>query len=188
MKTLRSGWYSRGDFKGARDWHIYYVYNDPDFIEEINRLDLASDRDKEYEKIAESFAINIQDVFFFDMSRILYTEKNVARKGIITPDFVNKKMMLTFDFTMTKAELMELWEEFEGLRKGLARAVRAKRKPPEYPELIYAIFKARKTGRTFKDIYGVYSRNELPHYSGATTRFQGEEDLERYYNRYKPVT
>ena len=184
--TLRSGSYSLGDFKSARDWHIYHVYSDPDFIKEIDRLDPAADRDKEYQKIAKSFDISIQDVFWFDMSRILYTENNVARKGIITPDFKNKKMTLTFDFSMTKTELLEIWGDFETMRKGLAGVVKSKRKPPEYPKLIYAIFKARKAGHTFKEIYGMYSRNELPQYSGATTRLQSEDDLERYYDKYKP--
>ena len=42
---------------------------------------------------------------------------------------------------------------------------RAKRKEPEYPDLIYAIFKARQKNMEYPEIYSLYKDGGLPYYS-----------------------
>jgi len=55
-----------------------------------------------------------------------------------------------------------------------------------HPDLIFAIYKQRLSGKTFKDIYALYEKNELPRYDGDN-RIIGEEALARMYRKFKPV-
>ena len=59
-------------------------------------------------------------------------------------------------------------------------------KSPENPQLIYAIFKARMSGKKFREIYEYYISSNLIGYSGNTNQFTGEDSLERYYRRHMP--
>jgi hypothetical protein len=61
-----------------------------------------------------------------------------------------------------------------------------KLKPPENPTLIYAVFKERKKGKKFREIFDLYQNNKLPGFNGSASQFQSEDALERYYRKYSP--
>lgn len=180
--------YPAGNFASARDWHVYFVYNDPDFVAECVALDRMSPQNG-YAKIASKYAITPYDVFFFDIRKKLYLSENLKRKGALSFDPSTKKFMLTFDFTITRAEFLEFWDKFSSIQEALTQRKHSntkKRKPPENPELLYAIFKARSKSNTFSQIFTMYSTGQLPHYLGSTGQFKSEDSLERYYSKYKP--
>jgi len=177
-----SGKYKEQDFKSAIDWHIYHVYNDPDFINDFNKLDIDEDDTRE---IRKKYAITGFDLLFFDVRNIIYLEKNVESKSGLTFNHNIKKYVLTFDMTITKSEFLEFWNEFAAFRDTMIGKPSTKRKPPENHELIYAVFKARKK-LTFPEIFELYSAKQLPLYSGSCNQYKNEESLERYYNKYKP--
>jgi hypothetical protein len=56
----------------------------------------------------------------------------------------------------------------------------------EKPALIYAIYKHRLKGLTFSQIYKLYENANLSGYTGPTS-ITGEDNLERWYNKYKPA-
>jgi len=61
-----------------------------------------------------------------------------------------------------------------------------RKRTPENPELIYAVFKARLRGMTYPQIFRLYSEGGLKDYSGSQSQFSHEESLERYYKKYEP--
>lgn len=186
-KSLRPS-YPVGDFKTARDWYIYYVYNDPDFIAECRKLDEVKDEGlirKHYFRIARQFDISPYDVFFFQTRKIIYLEKNLNRKGALSFDPKTKKFTLAFDFSISRAEFLDFWSEFEGFRTAMVGKLKAKRKPPEHPQLVYAMHKALKK-HTFPEIYSLYRDGKLPGYSGSRKQFWDAESLESYYYKYRP--
>jgi hypothetical protein len=63
-----------------------------------------------------------------------------------------------------------------------------KNKPNEDPELVYAIFRARRRGLTFPQIFLQYQKGELELYKDKpTNNFSSDKSLEAYYNRLKPI-
>lgn len=62
-----------------------------------------------------------------------------------------------------------------------------RKRSPNYPELIYAVFKARKKKKTYGQIFRDYSDGTLEMYSGNNSVFNSEDSLERYYRKYKPI-
>jgi hypothetical protein len=179
----KSGEYKKRDFSSARDWHIFHVYNDPDFISDFDKLDIHND---DTSKITKKYSITGYDLLFFEIRSTLYLEKNVQRKGSLTFNPKTGKHILEFDYSISKSEFMEFWTEFVTLRDTLVGfKLKSKRKSPENHELIYAIFKARKT-YSFPEIYKMYTDGKLPSYTGSIADYLDEDKLQAYYDKYKP--
>jgi len=66
--------------------------------------------------------------------------------------------------------------------------VASRKRSPNYPELVYAVFKARMQKQTFKTIFTLYENGELPLFHGSGKQFTNEDSLERYYRKYAPKT
>ena len=177
------GSYEKQDFKSAKDWHIYHVYSDPEFIVDFNKLDVFTD---DTSAIKKKYAISGHDLLFFEMRKHLYARENIERKGALLFDPRTHKQTLEFDYDISKAEFMEFWDEFVMVRDKLVGKLKTKRKSPENHELIYAIFKARTTGLTFAKIFELYSDGKLPLYNGATPEYIDEDKLQAYYDKFKP--
>lgn len=78
-------------------------------------------------------------------------------------------------------------EEYRKLQYPRLAEKRVKKRAPENPTLIYAIFKARSKGVTFPRIFSMYEKAELPGYSGSSSQYSHSKSLERYYRKYTPV-
>ena len=177
--------YAKSDFKTARDWHIYHVYNDPEFIEDFKLLNKFEPA-KASAVLAKKYNITSYDVFFFDIRQTLYLAKNVEKKYIITPDFANKKFVFDVDLNISKAEYQEMWNEFSSVRNYLGGEPKTKRKPPENHELVYALFKSRMN-HTWPEIYEIAVKGKLPGYKGVIPKYMDEDKLAEFYNKYKPT-
>lgn len=182
----RSGEYTKGAFKTLKDWHIYYVYNDPDFIEDAGKLDLLKDDTSELRK---KYGLNRYDLFFWEVRKLLYLSHNLERKGKLVPNTDNNTYTLTFDIMTTKAEFLEFWEQFSRYRDNFIGKPKVKRKPPEHPDLIYAVFKAKQAGSTFPEIFRLCNDpdKKLPGFNGELPAHMDAKKLQEYYNKFKPV-
>lgn len=91
--------------------------------------------------------------------------------------------------SITRAEYLQAWSEVEDMliREEVRQARNtSRRRSPENTQLIYAIFKARKRGKKFSEIFELYQTKQLDQYKKSSTQFSSSDSLERYYNKYKP--
>lgn len=177
--------------KTLTDEHVSHVYADPEFIEAIgvvkemrNRQRVTTEElDEAVSDIARYFAISVADINLYMLP--LYIE-NRERSTTISFDPQSKRFAIGFDLTTTKAELLEEWEQFEQLKATIMPEplTTTRRRLPEQPDLVYAVFKALKE-HTDKEVFELYRSGKLPGYEGSGTQYDTYADLMHYYNRYK---
>lgn len=180
--------------KSAHDWHVYNVYHDAEFKKAIQMLSVLEKRPSSTNEqieghkrsLARSYMISVADINLYMLP--LYLE-NQTKTTAMSFDPDTKQFSIMFEPTTTKAELLEEWGRFEDLRAAVfpAAVVTTKRKPPEYPDLTYAIFKCRRKGLSFPEIFEHYQTRRLPNYTKSPTQFGDARALERYYDKYKPM-
>ncbi|HVW99797.1 MAG TPA: hypothetical protein VHA52_05115, partial [Candidatus Babeliaceae bacterium] len=83
-----------------------------------------------------------------------------------------------------KSEWDDTWKAIQ-----LARASRGipltRNRHPENPELIYAVFKARMKGDTFRTIFRKYQDGTLIGYKDVpSNQYKSEDSLESYYRKH----
>ena len=77
MKTT----YPLIDFKTAKDWHIYYVYNDLEFQKDMEVAEKEIDinkKTKKHNRIKSLFKITTKDINLYKMNQHIYL-KNVNK-------------------------------------------------------------------------------------------------------------
>jgi hypothetical protein len=205
--------YPKANYVSPHEWHIYYVYNDPEFLSEY--VGLVPYIDSKYggkptikvktkpkvfdetifenklDQLAEAFGISTDDIKFYRLRyqrggklnrdsnpRVSYNREERVVEVTVKPDIPQK------DFEV-------LWYTIQDLKADLLNIAPTKRKTPEDPKLLYAIFKARhrQPKTKFKDIYALYSTGELAYYQGETDTknwLSDEFSLKSYYYRYYP--
>ena len=183
---------ARKRLKSAHDWHVYHVYHDADFKRAIDVLTELEKRpgstpeqiEGHKRSLAKSYLISVADINLFMLPLYLENQTKTTSMGF-DPD--TKQFSIKFEPTTTKAELLEEWQHFENLRDTLfpAAVTTTKRKPPENPSLLYAVFKCRQRRMTFPAVFKLYSTGKLPGYKGSNGQYADADSLERYYNRYK---
>lgn len=178
---------SADQLRSAMEWHIQSVYTDPEFIEDVMKNLPIEKHPSANTILAKKYSIRPYDVHYFRMSQILHLPQVPYSKYQLIPDPNSGKLQLTLDPLISKAEYLEAWEMISSLQKALYKMKPSKRKPPENPSLIYAVYKARKS-LTFPEIFYLYENGALPMYSGSKSQFSTVEALERYYDKYKPAT
>lgn len=186
--------YPTPDFSNAFEWHVYYVYNDPEFKESCEELARLKYPDPKFvklrDKISEKFCINP-----FFVNRYLNggsADPELWSWDRKAPSFAWIKghgdgcyyfIELTMHAHVKREDFIDMWKSVAKEKKKLGYSLR--KKPPENPSLIYAIFKSRESN-SFKEIYHLYSSGSLPNYTGSTGQYIDQESLERYYNKYRP--
>lgn len=186
-------------YNTAHDWHIHYVYNDPEFIAEVAAL-------KEIEKkigkkpkpeelqqlevlrqeLATSYAVNPYDIFRFRAGEIIPMTHETSNAELHI-DPLKKEFSIEFGPYSSRAEIIEQWKIFEQYRATMFPIKPTKRKPPEQPDLVYSIFKALKQ-HTDAEVFELYRTGKLPGYTGSKKQYDTYVDLMHYFNRYKPGT
>lgn len=190
MHTELPSKYPKRNFKTAFEWHVYHVYNDPDFKKDCSMLkkNIKALHTVNLIPIADKYYINTFHVREFING--LPEDSIIATSLDLSPlhsleifdedgwQFIN----ISLHPSVTQKSLLKLWPKIEAAKKQLG--AKSRLKPPENHNLIYAIFKAR-TSHTFKEIYSMYIEGTLPSYTGSRG-YRSEDSLERYYNKYKP--
>src|SRR5665811_783074 len=103
------------NFKSAHDWHIYHVYNDPEFIEaaelikQFRKRPNATPQDIEamVHDVATYFVIRVGDVNLFLLPLYLENRKKPTAIGF---DLATQRFTISFEPTTTKAELLDEWK------------------------------------------------------------------------------
>lgn len=175
----------------VKDGHLNQVYEDPDFLKEValikeaeKRSILSPERQKAARQVlAERYGLSIGDVNLYMLPIVVENRTKSTSMGF-NPE--TRQFTITFGLTTTLAEVMTEWRRFSQFRKTLFPIKQTKRKPAENPELLYAMFKARRAGETFRTIFRLYSTGKLPGYNGSVAQFKSEDNLERYYHKYYP--
>lgn len=198
-----------GDDITAHDIHVMYVYDDPDFIADLARLEDEHGSDIE-QAIISTGSTKSDDVYAYFSPlasdwRITESEvanayngthagKRLAREPNEQPMLVDwnglyHERRFTVDFNIDKLRkdhLEELWRIIAERKSELSEGKLERNRTPENDKLIYAIFKARKQGQTFTQIYLDYESGNLNGYRGSKTSFDSWDSLARYYRKYKP--
>ena len=197
-----------GDDITAHDIHVMYVYDDPDFIADLARLEDEHGSDIE-QAIIRTGSTKSDDVYAYFSPlasdwRITESEvanaysgthagKRLTREPNEQPMLVDwnglyHERRFTVDFNIDKLRkdhLEELWRIIAERKSELDGGKQKRNRTPIEDSLLYAIFKARKNNRKFSEIYKDYYRGTLSGYKGSKTQFN-EDSLERYYRKYAP--
>jgi hypothetical protein len=180
--------YPLGDFKSAREWHLYYTYNDPEFIEDMAWF-LKDGSKANATMLAKRYAISEEDLNFYHLGYDELGVLNTDLQYMIDFDEKENQVIIRLDPGFTKADFIRLWHEIERDAPELVAAKNKRRRGPENHQLIYAVFKARQRNMTFKAIFEDYANGRLAYYINSnSTQFKNEDDLERFYIQYKPGT
>jgi len=189
------------------DHHLYQVLSDQEFRKDVISLndkhaELAASSEevyrngiskfpeaynkeaiREWKEISDKYSITQQaiDIFLHGY----YHVKDWPAGGYV--DLMESSadsIILKLDPSITYKEYVALWKEVQSDKQVEKNTKR--RRNPEYPGLIYAVFKARAS-LTFREIFELYTSGNLPLYHGSLSQFGDEDSLERYYNKYKPL-
>jgi hypothetical protein len=185
--------------------HVFYVYNDTDFQMQLETLrskleseyyvdvsmnpdhgHLSDSNKSDIDRICDYFVISIKDFWIYaDNFYFLGSQfgDNKARSMIFVKDgalYIKIGADTTMKDIVAQSDLIKIYQqECYGAKNKRQRSI-------NYDDLVYAVFKARKT-MTFKQIYQAY---EIGNLNGLDKKlgnlFKSEEDLERYYNKYRP--
>lgn len=193
------------ELKDAQYYYLKNLYNDIEFIEAIERVK-ATLKNKHGRDVSLLFDANytldqedrgrieeLQRLFTVDnWSLAWFADGQYSNTGYIKPFSPvivaeDDRLMLEITPDMKFEHLRLLWKWIELAQKKLP-SYKGKTKAPAYPDLIYAVHKERRYGATFRRVFELYLKGELPGWEGKATQFKDQESLERYYQRYKPGT
>ncbi len=137
--------------------------------------------------LAREYQINPNDIFFFlnNYSEGRFpTTNNRAVVGFNGQG----QVYINIDVDTTKQDIEDNWESVEIMKEMAYGTGEIKIKPPVYDKLIYAIFRQRQKGKSFKQIYDLYKAGSLPLYNSGSNRgqFETSDSLSRYYRKYQP--
>lgn len=180
-------------------WVFDQLFNDPDFTKPIDALiaDMRQDRTPlqiyvqirqdaatkaRIRKLAQELDIKpefIQRYIEYKLTGLdvrLLDRPTVARRG--------DNITITLNARTTKDDLIAVWPEVDDMKKQIPNSVR-KWKEPENAQLLYAIYKCRRNGDTFQQVFTKYEQGMLPSWAGKPTQFKDQETMERNYRRHK---
>lgn len=182
-------WNRLGQFKigpqNIYELHLVNVYKDSEFIEDVSKLpkSLKGVDTKLVSIIAEKYAITKNDIQFYQGGYYpqhgFYRKK---RKPFKLVDMTEEYITIRYDVNITKEDFNQSWVQFVDRLKESD----TKNKLPVFDELLYAIFKARKNGLSFGEIFKQYSSKKLPYYLKTVSGIDSEQKLKDYYAKFQP--
>lgn len=159
--------------------HHELVLNDPEYHKDLKASSDIKEVFKRYGLSEDEGLMTMEQYKMFKKGFVPFTGgwmKQDEKSGEFT-------VMLNADFK--KHQLQELWGYIQRTRMINGFTKQPKIKPPDDPQLLYAIFKARVRGRTFPQIFTMYHDGILPSYENKpTNNFSDEFDIKKYYSKY----
>ncbi len=167
-------------------------YNPPSILEALqpNKPELHFDPNssaakiiKQIEDLAKSLGVSVQTI-----ERGLEYNKWLPQKAFNAIPYVgveDGQVVVRLNGVMKLSDIKDVYPTIVELQKELPDYLDRNRSG-EKPALIYAIYKHRLKGLTFSQIYKLYENANLSGYTGPTS-ITGEDNLERWYNKYKPA-
>lgn len=182
--------YTATKTSSAEHWHRHWVIQDPEFLNIVKqlppfRLD-AIPPFNEYKKIGKLYKIpeSLVGMVHGDYSAVYDPLFPSVDNGMVFNPR-NQRITALLSPRITYAQFHHLWKEVVEIKKKEGFSTLKKSKPPERSQILYAIFRARCSGMTFKEIYIAYTNQGLPYYPHKENRiFSDDLKLKRYYERY----
>lgn len=179
-------------------WHVFSVYSDPDFELDVMKLNEPPEDEVNsdfkwqtpYKELADKYFIHYMDVYRF---KILGKEKSIKNRSgtkvraSANYDIKTDLITLSMNKYTTKNEFEEMWVKVRLVQTQRLKLEPTKRKPPHYPDLIYAVFKSLQNGEDFPKIYFDYENRKLKNYTKKPINsIYSPEKLKEYYIKYGP--
>lgn len=149
---------------------------------ELNASSSEADVIRDIRALASRFKVSIATAEL----GIRYTNlaPDLAFKSSPYVSIEGDKVIVRLGANTRLSDIKQMFWQIEELQRQLPDR-QERNKPQERPDLVFAIYKQRLAGKTFKVIYDLYERGELPGYDGAPG-FNSEENLVKMYKRFKP--
>lgn len=163
----------KNDSVQKRDWYLDLVYKDPDFRNEINTL---SDLE-----IRSRYHVNQEEIDFFkqgsfDRGRFINRRDSLA----FYTDEENKTITMTIGKDATLSDVREAWPIIRALKWSMYGAEEKRHRSPDYPEIVYAVYKQRNRGLKRSQIFELYTDGKLLDTPYGTSQFLTPKDLMDY--------
>lgn len=176
------------------DYHVTFTLNDPDFQEEVRPMARQAHNDISEENpivaaFLEKYALPIQELRRY----LLYGRRGEwfpprpywrHRQSEENPE----EWTFTFSKGAMQSDFDKAYEQFDVERIEKIPELTERRRAPNRPDLIYAIFCQRKVNTPWRGIFAMYQAGGLPKYEGSTTQYSTQKSLESHYNRYRPTS
>jgi hypothetical protein len=139
----------------------------------------------EIRRLAKKYAITVEEVknYFYGNGYM----------GVISrvnkPFYISRagnKYTVRFDDEITKEDFLQIWKRVAADKKRGYGGKFPKNKLPVYDKLLYAVFKSRKKGLSFGEIFEKYTLRTLPYYEKGPISISTEEKLKDYYYKFGP--
>lgn len=205
---MTKGSYPKRGYTSAQEWHLYYCFTDKDFLRDIEKMrksfeELPKETDQtrffphwlklslapQWKDFLDKYSIDMAEAMLYlrgDWKKGFVFAKLEENMGWVRINEQNKTIEMTLTSFITRDRYLKLWKEVAKSKTTLA-SNSTRRRAPEYPELIFAVFKARRFGKkTYSQIFSDYKNKRLKGYTGPTLRFDTKDDLKAYFLRYNP--
>ena len=189
--------FSASKLKSSEQWHLYLVYSDPEFVATVENLAEPPDSPfaegdwrLPYKDLSREYKVSYLSVYLFKMHRLeaLVLGAKLLPAGLVRYNEREGVIEIKARKDIVQQEFYELWKQVDSIKQNELGLKPTKRKPPENPQLIYAIFKAKKSGLTRKQIFNKYKSGELDYYRHKPSiQFDNEYSLDDYYLNYQPT-
>jgi hypothetical protein len=171
-----------------RQRHLRYVTDDPEFKELANELPDWNCDDSgvvsQYQEVCDSFLLVCEELILYKKQGTLDYEQ--IKVGVVEANS-NGTVFVTVSKDAKLKDLTSSWDEIVDARKSVGAFPEIDRGTYN-PGLVYAMFRARSKGLTFKKIYDLYQSKNLPLYNGSNKSYDNEDSLQAFYDKYKPTT
>lgn len=176
----------QSDKRNVPSWFLHQALKDPELLEELKESVFGVAKPKDYFLDKYLIPDEVINSYF-----VIDDEGVPSSAGIFDIDDAGNAINLRISKHITKKEYEDGWKFVQWYKKNrlFLDTNKTKRKSPQYPELLYAVYKARHLEKklTFRQIFELYQTNELAYYDKKVQPFKDEESLERYYRKYTPT-
>jgi hypothetical protein len=142
--------------------------------------------------IAKEYFIEPEDIsHYLSMKQTLPLNKNpiVSKERRVSVHMDTNGVYIRLDSPFaSQRDVLDAWDNVEQMKHiAYDNYEQSKLKSNENPRLIYAVFKARKSGLSFRQITDLLNDNKLPLMSNnSKADIYSEEQLTKLYSRYRP--
>jgi hypothetical protein len=177
--------------KSTRDWHLYHVFQDPEFISDVQTLTwLQKRRDTRaipfLQAMTKEYAITQGEIGIYKVSSRIPLNPYDKRAWLDLNDDGSISIKFNIE-NVTIADIQECADAVQCLQSNIWNIRPTRRRAPNETNLIYSVFKERQRGLSFPAILDLYAQGKLPGYSGSRTQYLSDRSLEMLYRRHKPM-
>lgn len=183
----------------ARDWFLYHLCNDKDFIEirkqwqlEINDIDQEpgqeARRRAEIEEITTRYIEPLHQKFGINEATarkgLLYKKHNRILNGDRVPvaEIRGDRVIISIGTNTALKDVEDLWTPWISLLQSKLPNYNSQRETPsDEPLLAYTVYKELRTGRTLKNIHDAYLGGTLHRKIPEGDKWLEVSDFRKYY-------